>query len=390
MLLRPLIFEAYPLLERLPWMELGAFPTPIQKLEAFGEAEGFPQLYMKRDDQSSNLYGGNKVRKLEFVLADAKRKGRKTLITTGGVGSNQVLASGIHGKQAGFKVVGAVMNQPNANYVRRNLLLDLYYGVDLHYAPSMSLLYFAVAHQFLKHFLLGNKPYFIPPGASSPLGNMGFVNAVFELKQQVDEGVMPEPDYIIAPAGTMGTVVGLEAGCRLTGMKTKVIAVRVAMYSVNRLVSMINHLCDFMRKADPSIPEFRVSSDDVILLEDYLGNGYAAFTELGVRIVQQMKEFEGISLDTTYTGKALGGGLHWLQRQGLRDSMVLFWNTYNSVDLTHFIQEVDYHRLPKSFHQYFEKPTQEELFKPKKSMFGADPWLTTKGLRDEEEPHESL
>jgi len=255
------------------------------------------------------------------------------------------------------------MDQPNAKYVRRNVLSGHQYGVDLHFAPSMFYLYFVVTHQFLKHSLLGNKPYFIPPGASSPLGNIGFVNAVFELKRQVDEGVMLEPQYIIVPAGTMGTVSGLELGCRLTGMNTKVIAVRVAMYSVKRLVSMINHLCDFMRKADPSIPEIRVSSDDVILLEDYLGDGYASFTELGVRMVQQMKELEGISLDTTYTGKALGGGLHWLQKQGLQNSTVLFWNTYNSVDLTHLIQQLDYHQLPKSLHQYFEKPTQEELFR---------------------------
>ena len=87
-------------------MELGEFPTPIQKPETFGEGEGVSQLYMKRDNQSSQLYGGNKVRKLEFVLADAMQKGRRTLITPGGVGSNQVLASGIHGKHAGFKVVG--------------------------------------------------------------------------------------------------------------------------------------------------------------------------------------------------------------------------------------------------------------------------------------------
>ena len=361
--MRPLIFKAYPHLEQLPWIELGAFPTPIQKLEAFGEAEGFPQLYVKRDDQSSSLYGGNKVRKLEFVLADAKRKGRKTLIATGGVGSNQVLASGIHGKQAGFKVVGAVMNQINANYVRRNLLLDHYYDIDLYYAPNMSFLYFAVTYQFLKHFLMGNKPYFIPPGASSPLGNIGFVNAVFELKQQVDEGIMPEPQYIIAPAGTMGTVSGLEVGCRLAGMHTRLVAVRVAMYSVERLVSVINRLGEFLRKIDLSAPPIHVTAGDVILLEDYLGEGYAAFTELGVRAVQRMRELEGVTLDTTYTGKALGGGLNWLQKQGLQNSVVLFWNTYNSVDLTHLIQEVDYHQLPKSFHQYFEKPTQEEVFR---------------------------
>ena len=154
----------------------------------------------------------------------------------------------------------------------------------------------------------------------------------------------------------MDTVSGLELGCRLTRMNTKVIAVRVAMYSVQRLVSMINQLCEFMRKADPTVPNIRVSSEDVILLEDYLGKSYASFTELGVRTVQKMKELEDISLDTTYTGKALGGGLEWLRNQGFQDSAVLFWNTYNSVDLTHLIQQFDYHQLPKSFHQYFKKP----------------------------------
>ena len=86
--MKPLLFEAYPGLEAVPWVSLGNFPTPIQRLTKLGEAKGFKNLYVKRDDKSSPIYGGNKVRKLEWVLADAKEKGRKTLITVGGSGSN--------------------------------------------------------------------------------------------------------------------------------------------------------------------------------------------------------------------------------------------------------------------------------------------------------------
>lgn len=96
------------------------------------------------------------------------------------------------------------------------------------------------------------------------------------------------------------------------------------------------------------------------LLEDYLGDGYAFLTDLGLKTVRLMKELEAIPLDTTYTGKALGGGLDWLRKQGLQDSVILFWNTYNSVDLSHLIKDADYRELPKALHKYFEEPTQEE------------------------------
>lgn len=358
--MKPPIFDTYPLLRRLPWIELGEFPTPIQKLGNFGEKEGFSQLYMKCDNQSSKLYGGNKVRKLEFVLADAKQKGRKTLITNGRVGSNQVLASGIYGKKAGFKVIGTVRDQPNTDTVRQNLLLDHHYSIELHYAGSMLGLNLLIGYQFLKQFLTGNKPYLVPNGASSPLGNIGFVNAIFELKQQIKEKLIPEPNYIIAPAGSMGTVAGLVVGCRLTGMKTKIVAVRIGKYTMKHLISKIENLCKFIRMTDSAIPEINISSEDLILLEDYLGKGYASITNLGTSTMEKMKELENITLDTTYTAKALGGGLNWIKNQGLRDSVVLFWNTYNSVDLTHISKKVNYNQLPKHFHNYFEKPTQEE------------------------------
>lgn len=359
--MRPLIFDAYPNLEQIPWMELGKFPTPVEKLRVLGDREGFPELYVKRDDRSSSVYGGNKVRKLEFVLADAEKKGRKLLITLGATGSNQVLATGIFGGRAGFKVMGIMMDQPNAEYVRSNLLLDNHFGVDIRYTPNMAVELLSLAYQYAKNFLTGNKPYYVPAGASSPIGNLGFVNAAFELKNQVEEGLSPEPDYIVVTAGSLGTAAGLELGCRLKGMRTRVVGVRVGMpwyATAKRFAGMVNNICGFMRKNDPSVPDVRCTKDDIILLGEYMGEGYASFTERGVETIRKMKEMENISLDPTYTGKALGGGLDWLMKQGLQDKVVLFWNTYNSVDLRPLIVDADYRELPKAVHKYFETPTQ--------------------------------
>ncbi len=362
--MRPLIFEAYPGLESLPWMELGEFPTPVHRLEAFGESVGFPELYIKRDDMSSSLYGGNKVRKLEFIFADARRKRRGLLITLGAVGSNQVAAMGVFGREAGFEVMGVMMHQLNADYVRRNLLLDHRTGVEIKYAPNMVGEFLLFAYQYAKSYLLGRRPYYVPAGGSSPLGNLGFVNAAIELKNQVDEDLIPEPDYIIVVAGSVGTAAGLELGCRLMGMKTRVIGVSIAMpwyTTLKRFAGMVNRICGFMRESDPTVPLVRCSEDDLILLNDYIGEGYAAYTESGIETVRHVMELEDIPLDYTYTGKALGGGLDWLKEQGMRDKVVLFWNTVNSVDFSHLIEDIDYRELPRSVHRYFEEPTQEEL-----------------------------
>jgi 1-aminocyclopropane-1-carboxylate deaminase/D-cysteine desulfhydrase-like pyridoxal-dependent ACC family enzyme len=361
--LKPIIFETYRGLESIPWMGLGEFPTPIQKLEKLGEVEGFKNLYVKRDDKSSHIYGGNKVRKLEWVLADARAMGRKTLMAVGGSGSNQVLATTIYGRDMGFRVVGFVFDQLNAEYVRRNLLLDHHYGAELHYAPNLpvELLMFGLTYAW--EGLRGEKPYYVPGGASSPIGNMGYVNAAFEIRNQVEQGEMPEPDYVLAAAGSLGTASGLQLGFKLAGMQTRVAAVRVSMpwyITTSKFASMIGNINTFMRKADPSVPEVKPRPEELIMLEDYLGKCYAAFTPECVSTIKKAKELEGLILDPTYTSKTLLGGLDWLKNRGEKEKVVLFMDTYNSVDLTPQIEGADYHTLPRSFYRYFEKPTQEE------------------------------
>jgi 1-aminocyclopropane-1-carboxylate deaminase/D-cysteine desulfhydrase-like pyridoxal-dependent ACC family enzyme len=364
--LTPIINKYYPGLEQMPWISLGEFPTKIEKLEKMGEARGFSDLYIKRDDCCNSVYGGNKVRKLEYMLADAQKKGKKTLITLGGSGSNQVLATGIFGGQLGFEVTGIMLDQANAMYVRKNLLLDKYYNIKLVYTKDTLSEVTSFISEYTKSVLNGGHPYFVTAGASSEIGNMGFVNAAFELKDQIEKGETSMPDYIIAASGSLGTTAGLNLGCRLAGLKTKVMGVRVAMpWMVTRwrMRRMIRDINKYMRKYDPSVPLLDVKEDDLILLEDYLGDDYACFTRIGHQCVSDMHELEDITLEHTYTGKALGGGLDWLKKHGETDENILFWDTYNSIDHSEEAATIDYQSLPKKFHKYFEEPVQEETWK---------------------------
>ena len=128
-----LLFKKYPKLkERIQYISLGKFPTSAEKIYKLNDYLHFNDLYIKRDDLSSDIYGGNKVRKLEFIFADVKRLKKRTVITFGLAGSNHVLATIIHAKRLGLKCVGMLLPQANSNYVKKTILLDLYYGGEIH------------------------------------------------------------------------------------------------------------------------------------------------------------------------------------------------------------------------------------------------------------------
>jgi D-cysteine desulfhydrase len=191
---------------------------------------------------------------------------------------------------------------------------------------------------------------------------LGYVNAALEIKNQFEQGEIHEPDYILTAAGSLGTASGLQLGLKLAGMKTRVAAVRVSTpwhITAGKFASMMSNINAFMRRADPSIPDVKQKPDDLIL-EDYLGKCYAAFTPECVSTIKAAKELEGLTLDPTYTSKTLYGGLDWLRNQGEADKIILFMDTYNSVDLTPNIEGANYKDLPRSLHRYFERPTQEE------------------------------
>ena len=364
------LFEEYPLLgERLPYISLGDFPTPLQKLERLGAELDIGQIYIKRDDLSGKLYGGNKPRKLEFILGRALHSGAREVIAFGGAGSNHALATAIYTQQIGLKSISMLMPQPNAQYVRRNLLMSYYCGAELHSCgtqlesvSNIPLVYLATIYQLLRHRLKrGAFPQLIPPGGSSPLGVTGFVNAALELKKQITNGEMPEPEYIYVACGTMGTAAGLILGLRVAKINSRVVSVQVTSekYVNSRgMIKLINNTSSLLNSLDASFPKFEFSTADVDIRDKYFGKQYALFTKDGMEAVSLIKNYEGIKLEGTYTGKTLAALIDDAKSGKLHRSTVLFWNTVNSRDFSEAISDLDYHDLPSCFHRYFKEELQ--------------------------------
>jgi D-cysteine desulfhydrase len=359
------LFEQFPALKaNLPYVSLCELPTPIKKLNRMGEKIGLDQLYIKRDDLTGKIYGGNKVRKLEFILGDALRKGAKETLTFGFAGSNHALATAIYARHLGLRSISMLLPQHNAHYVRRNLLMSHYCEVELHQHSNKLLLSLSTMVQHLRHRLKkGKVPYFIPPGGSSPPGITGFVNAAFELKNQVERQEIPEPDLIYVGLGTAGTAVGLMIGLKILKMKTRVIPIRVIDKKIidkTTVIKRYSETISFLHSLDPSFPRTGLSADDFETRDEYLGSGYAQFTKQGIEAINLMEETEGIKLDGTYTGKTFSALIDdaYKHKYNMKDKVVLFWNTLNSRDFSNSIQNMDYHQLPGTFHRYFEKEVQ--------------------------------
>ncbi|HOZ45387.1 MAG TPA: pyridoxal-phosphate dependent enzyme [Candidatus Hydrogenedentes bacterium] len=361
------LFDRYPGLKAgLPWTPLGSYPTPVQEMTgiraALGGALGQGRLFVKRDDLSGTPYGGNKVRNLEFLLGKALHRGKRTLVAFGTAGSNQVVATAIYGRQLGLDTIGMVLPQANARLVQRNLLTDCVKNADLHYHGGPIRVAADTIRQLIAYRLrTGQFPELTPPGGTSPTGIAGFVNAAFELKTQIDAGEIPEPDWIYAPMGTIGTVIGLLLGVKAAGLRTKVMAVRIVPKNVcpmRKARRMFRQTSALLHSHDSNFPLLTFPEADFRVRHDFFGEEYALYTEESVAAVRRVKELEGLRLEGTYTGKAFAALWHDAQSGHLKNQNVLFWITCNSHDMEAAIQGVDYHNLPKPLHQFFEEDVQ--------------------------------
>ncbi|NUM54217.1 MAG: pyridoxal-phosphate dependent enzyme [Candidatus Hydrogenedentes bacterium] len=359
---RPLLVRYPTLASRLPCTELGEFPTPIHRAARFGAAIGLDRVYVKRDDLSGPVYGGNKVRKLEFLLGKALHDGRGEVLTFGFAGSNHALATAIYAKQVGLRSISTLLPQPLSHALRRNLLMGLYSGAELHHYPSRLAATFGTLYQLARHRLTrGAWPQIIPAGGSSPLGIMGIVNAVIELDEQIRAGQMPPPDRIYTAVGSMGTAVGLLIGLALTGCESNVVCVRVIdthMANPAALERLYTRTVAYMRQANAAIPDLSIPRDRLEWRDDYFGERYALYTPEGVKAVRTLDDTEGIRLDGTYAGKALAALIGDARRGALDGQTVLFWNTYNARRFWESMPSIDYHALPRTLHRYFEEPVQ--------------------------------
>jgi len=353
------LFEDFPRLgEALPRIPLGCFPTPVEEVPAIADAVGVGRFFVKRDDLTHPDYGGNKVRKLEFLLAEAERRGAKKLMTFGGIGSNHALATTIHGAGRGFSTISVLAPQPVTPEVKKNLLAGHHFGAELHVSKNEADVIGVSLSQMARSVVRdGKAPYVVPPGGSSTLGAVGYVNAALELKRQVDEGLLPEPDRIYVAVGTCGTAAGLMLGCAVAGLKTRVVGVKVTEWFFGNPVNFAGIAGAASLKLhglDRDFPLKVFSPAKVELLTEFFGGEYGKHTPEGTEAVELMEEHAGLRLEGVYTGKTMAGLIGSARNGDMAGATVLYWHTYNSADVSKYSDGHDYHELPGEFHKFFE------------------------------------
>lgn len=341
----------------LEFLSLGNLPTPVEKLNMLSSLLKRDNLFIKRDDLSGSLYGGNKIRKLEYLLGDAKKSGACRVITSGGAGSNHALATAIYAKQAGLKSTIMLFEQPSSPDVKRNLLADYLTGTEMcHDQTYESHLNSLKAKLKFYEDKEGCIPYLIPPGGSNALGSIGYVNAAFELFEQIKAGILPEPATIFIPSGTMGTVAGLYTGLRACKLKTRVIGIRVVpsyvsdLKTFSELVKSTSTLLHDIDKSFPVINEY----DNFTINDNYLGAGYGIVTEKSRDAITLFEQNGNYHLDGVYSGKAAGAFIDAVMSSSDKNDTILFWNTKNSREFSAEVNSVDYRLLPHEFHHYFD------------------------------------
>jgi 1-aminocyclopropane-1-carboxylate deaminase/D-cysteine desulfhydrase-like pyridoxal-dependent ACC family enzyme len=327
---QPALFRAWPeLAGKVPWMPLGRFPTPVERVR--GLVSERVELWVKRDDQSGAAYGGNKVRKLEFLLAEARAAGSARVATLGGYGSHHVLATAIYGAQAGLSVEAVVFPQPLNAHVREQLLADAAAGAQLR--PTSGYLGVPLAVWRARS---APGTHWIAAGGSSVTGTLGYLSAACELREQIERGELPRPDVIYVALGSNGTAAGLLAG-GWDPVPLELVAVRVT----DRLVagaSKVRRLADATaaRCAQllgvPALPR-RGVAPLLRVVHDQFGGGYGRSTPAAEAAVGRAAA-TGLVLEPTYTGKCLAALLADAASGRLDGKRVLFVHTYNGVDLS--------------------------------------------------------
>ncbi len=342
----------------LSLVALADLPTPVRALDRLVQGQGATRLWLKDDGPSSPHYGGNKVRKLELLLAAARDRRARTVVTFGYAGSNHATATAVHASRLGMRSVSILLPQQNAAYLRKNLLVSAAVGAELHEYPSRAALYAGAALTLVRCRLRdGAAPFVIAPGGSSPLGTVGFVNAAFELAGQMDAGLLPIPDCIYAAGGSLGTVVGLGIGLAALGLPTRVVAVRVVeerYVNPSLAVALWRKTVALLRAADPSFPEVGDAGDRIVIRGEFFGGLYAHLTAEADEASRLALDCERLALDVTYTAKTMACVLADLRSGALRGRDVLFWNSCNSSDLGALASRATPEDLPPRLRRYFD------------------------------------
>lgn len=328
----PLLFDALPRLAgAVPWRPLAHLPTPVERCTAIASWLGRDDVWMKRDDLASPLYGGNKVRRYEFILADAEQRGAKRLVTAGGLASTQAMATALFGRALGFHVRIVLFDQPITRFAKRALLVDADAGAELVWGGNYVTTVVRTIEALARDRADGN--YLILPGAANALANLGYIDAMLELAAQVERGEMPRPDAIVLPTGSSGTLAALALAASWLGWETEIIGVRITLRIATNFVSIgsiVRATDRFLHARDPQ--RWPRQSGKVRWSLDHraIGGGYGHATPEAIDGIDRVSALTGAEGEVTYSGKALAALREIAQEPKWRGKTLLLWNTLST------------------------------------------------------------
>ena len=306
-------------MNQIPRLHFAHLPTPIEALPRLSAHLGGPQILVKRDDQTGLAFGGNKTRKLEFLVAEALEQGAKTLITGGALQSNHCRQTAAAAARIGLDCI-LVLNGELPDHPSANLLLDQMFGAELVTIADRALRDKTLQETFDKAVTDGRKPYLVTYGGSSPTGALGYALAMKEFMEQNIHA-----DWIVFGTSSGGTHAGLVLGQRVFGYQGNILGI-----SIDEPEAWLKtHVSALASDASEKIGErIDFTRDDVLASEEYCKAGYGVLTDAEREAVRMFAKYEGLLLDPVYTGRAAAGMID-LIRKGLlkKDETILFWHT---------------------------------------------------------------
>ncbi len=307
------------MLDQLPRFPLAALPTPIEFLPRLSEALGGPRIFIKRDDLTGLAGGGNKARKLEFLVADARARNCDSLITLGGAQSNHCRQTAAAAAKAGLRCLLVLRGDPPAECTG-NVLLNHLLGAEICWSGIRG------REEVMEEVVAaeqaaGRNPYPVPLGGSVPLGALGYVLAMQELMSQTSETI----DRILFASSSGGTHAGLVVGARLAGFRGEVLGISID----EELTALQDLVADIASGTMRLLGNPHVFNPRLICANaDYLGEGYAIMGPLEREAIELFARREGILLDPVYTARAAAGMIGLIRRGVLsRGETILFWHT---------------------------------------------------------------
>ena len=312
-------------MKTIPRLRFAHLPTPVEPLPRLTAALGGPQLFVKRDDQTGLAMGGNKTRKLEFLLAEAQAHGARTIITAGAVQSNHCRQTAAAAARFGYDCLLVLTGEP-PDLFSGNLLLDQLLGAEIIHATQAER-EDTLKETFETAWKAGRRPYLVPYGGSNPTGASGYVYAIREILEQCHDSTVlnTPPDWILFASSSGGTQAGMLVGARLFGFSGRILGISVDE-PADALQSKVGALAT--STAHHLGEAFSFNPEDVLVNTDYLGGGYGIMGNAEREAIKLFAQKEGLMLDPVYTGKA-AAGLIDLIRIGYfnEDDRVLLWHT---------------------------------------------------------------